>query len=333
MDELAGLDKILSDSMSAKASLRDAVVAKVKVESAIRIVKESTPKAKSNESDTAFALALQVAKDSAPEIYAASVKDAATKSGEYAYDAFLLPLLEVGDNEGLYKITPIGIGWNRSISVDLAMNELAGDLDEYADAVEAARASLGIKEERDGSKASKYWRDMVYPEREGRYALTIDLRLLAASSPAPFWSLLNDGSKNVSMSSDIDGGRAYPSRGGHRFVQQTENGIRKAFLSEFRNLKSQTKGEDGGAKESLVEANKVLIKLQEEIDKLAANSDLMLALSKEIGVTVKELNACRVLFYADRIKSGEALTEKLTLGKGIRMRKGRFSSIVSGFGE
>ena len=331
-DALQILSKTISDAKAAKTSLNDAVVAKKSVFEAISNVRKAITNIRKTQPDLDYAVALESTLSEAPSILADEIKDAVTKAPEYAYIAFLGPLLDVAKNKDLYKVTAVGTGWNRSITVSLAMNEVAGSIDDYAEAVQGARATLGVKDSdsRDAVKASDFWRKKGYPHKDGIYAKTINLRLAISASPAPFWSLLNDGSKNVSMSSSI-GGTPFPSRGGHHFVQNTEEKIRRLFVSTFRKLKERSIGVENGLYASIEDANIILDKLQREIDRMSADSDLLLNIASEIGVTVGQLNASKVLVAASRIKSGDMFTTRVVVGDGIRIRTRKFIALLSGY--
>jgi hypothetical protein len=329
-DILASIQKILDDVNIATPSLQEAVLSKKRVENEIKFVNRAMEEARVKQSEEAFISAKETTIAEAPAIYAKKVKDAASRSEEYSYEQFLSPLLEVGFDDGLYNITSTGAGWSRSVNVHLNMDEVAGTIGDYAEAVESARGSLGTKEDRDPDLASKIWRTKIY--RHSRYFTTIKLRLLAAASPAPFWSLLNDGSKNVSMASDI-GGSPYPSRGGHHFVEQTEDAIRLFFLSTFRKAKEKYDSDVILLKDALLDARDLLVRLQNRVDELSSNSDLLSKVASEIGVSSDQLDASKIIVAADRIRSGDIFTTQVVVGRGIRIRTKKFTELVTGFDE
>lgn len=334
MEELlAELKDIIQSTDVAMDNLSDAIIARKRVEDSVKYVKDSLAKLSLVAASDAAKESLSSARSLAPSIYSKRVKAAATASVEYAYNAFLSPLLEIADNEDLYDLKLTGNGWNTSVVVKLNMNEIAGDIDDYAEAVELARSSLHVKEERDPDTASRYWKTKVYPDRAGRYAETINLRLLASSSPAPFWSLLNYGSKNVSMSSDI-GGSPYPSKGGHRFVEQTENEIKDFFYLNFTLAKYHFDKDKEVLLSYIDEAKNLIAKLDADIEKLSSNSDLLDAIGKAIGVDVSRLNASKIIIAAQQVKAGGRLPAQVRVGQGdLRIRAKKFSSLVMEYGE
>lgn len=331
-DLIASLNKLTASVNVADTNLESCVKSKRDVEAAIKVVKDATSKVSDTDPNVAIKEAIVEAKAQAPIIYSREITDAISKSPEYEYPAFKSPLLDVGFNEDLYKITPIGAGWNTTVSVRLAMDEVAGTIDDYAEGVESARGALNVKEDRDPYTASKIWRTKIY--KGPRYYTTIGLRLSAAAGVAPFWSLLNYGSKNVTMKSDLDPrGTPYLNRGGHHFVEHTEAAIKKVFLETLRKFKDAGKGSRVQAEAAIEEAKILLATLQTQVDMLSSNSDLMDKVAKELGVSKSRLNACKVLKYADMVKRGEHLPGQLDIGKGedrIRPRDYAMARILAG---
>ena len=168
--------------------------------------------------------------------------------------------------------------------------------------------------------------------RGPRYFTTINLRLSAAASPAPFWSLLNYGSKNVNMSSDI-GGTPYPSRGGHHFVEKTENRIKSFFRTTLLEFKEQFLNDEALVNDALADSKALLERLQQAINNLAKNAEFMDKIAKEIGISSDQLDASKILIAYDRIKSGDIFTTQIVVGAGKRIRTKRFIELLSGYGE
>jgi hypothetical protein len=329
-DVLSTLNQLVSSVNLADTSLERVVKSKRAVKEAIKVVKQSIPTERKDTAHQAYKDALKLTLDQASLIYAKNVADAVSKSPEYKYGQFLSPLIDVGNNDNLYRITPIGIGWSMSIVVHLAMDEIAGTLSDYAEAVESARGALEVKEERDPELASTYWRKKIYGGP--RYFTTIQLRLLAAVSPAPFWSLLNYGSKNATMESDI-GGTPYPSRGGHHFVERTEEEIRRFFVKTFYSFRDE-KGDDSKVNVAIAEANAMLTELQAKIDMMSNQSEMMDKIAKEIGVSANKLDASKIIKYAEMVKNGEPLPGQIDVGRfaddRIRVRNKKLAEILSG---
>lgn len=333
MDELvAALNKIAQDAELASSSLEEAVYAKKEVETAIRDVKVALAASRTSEAVSAYDTALTAAKEAAPVLYKKNVRLAVATAPEYAFDSFLAPLLSIGDDEDLYSITKTGAGWASSISVNLNMDSVAGDIDDYARGVDAMRDILGIKEGRDPDKASMIWRTKIYGK--GPYYKTVKGRIAESGAKAPFWSLLNDGTKNVNMSSDT-GGSAYPSNRGTRFVHKAEEEIKSYFLVNFQLAKIRYDRGVEYIEDAIAEATGTLNSLQSEIDRMARDSEILNQIAREIGVTVDELSASKIIQAARKIRNGEPIAAQVRVGatgdKRIRARK--FAELAYGFGE
>jgi len=240
MEEVISLvNKVLKNVQSGKSYLTLAEKAEKLAKQAISSAEASLRALKGpGEAELSYGLSIDQTLVDAPNILKEEVETAVLTNDEYAYTPFLTPLLDIASDEELYNIIPGGTGWSRSITVELAMNEVAGDIEEYAQAVEAAREEMGSDPDRDPIKASHIWRTKIWPSRGGGgpYQHVISSRLANLPSLAPFWSLLNDGNKSVSMSSDI-GGTAYPSHSGTHFVEKAERRIVKVFKDIFSKYK------------------------------------------------------------------------------------------------
>jgi hypothetical protein len=278
--------------------------------------------------------AQEMALESAPRIYLEKVQEAAAQSEEYAYDAFLSPLIDIGYEDSLYKLTRAGNGWGSKLSVHLAMDEVAGDIGDYAEAVESARASLGVKDDRDPIRASQIWKDKIY--KGPRYFTTINLRLAAAVGKAPFWSLLNNGNKNTAMSSDI-GGYAYPDVSPTHFVEETELAISREFEFQLMRQRDANVTYITDYQTMLREAMNVKVMLLKKIDDLSLNPEQMDVVAKEIGAEREKLSATKLYRAKEKLKRGEYLPAQIVVsGRGEKMkriRQKKFGQIVSGFGE
>lgn len=199
------------------------------------------------QAQTAFTLALEATLVAAPGIYAKKVAHATKTNDEFSIPEFSVSLLEVGDNPDLYSIVPKGRGWTKSILVKLEMNRIAGEIDDYAQAVLAVRAEIaansasgskGKHRQNSAAVASRLWKG-IYKNTKGggQYDDTIQSRINLMTSKAPFWSLLNDGNKIV-MSSNW-GGTPFPNRKGTHFVEETESAIVAFFDKEMRTLRNK----------------------------------------------------------------------------------------------
>lgn len=117
------------------------------------------------------------------------------------------------------------------IIIEIRMDEVAGDISDYASAVESARENYDTKE--DINKASWYWAYVVYGDEE-LYPGTLQDRFAAMESPAPYWSLIDQG--NVSGGASFSqGGVAYPQNGPTHFIDKALYGM-LSELTEATNV-------------------------------------------------------------------------------------------------
>ena len=135
-----------------------------------------------------------------------------------------------------------------NIRIYIDLNETAGNIDDYADAVTAFR--LVLDEEKDHAPApynptwaSHAWEEKIYkPDREGepvadnpdyagKYWRTLNERISFFTTLAPFWEIIDQGT--IPLSSDR-GGTAYPRNVPTHFVEKAREKIRKEFELRFR---------------------------------------------------------------------------------------------------
>lgn len=268
---------------------------------------------------------------------------AAATSEEYAYDQFLSPLLEVADDPNLYKTKFVGAGWNTRLEVELAMDEIAGTLEDYAEGVELARAALNVKEDRDPVRASELWRDRFYKGK--RYYTTINLRLAATVGKAPFWSLLNNGNKNVNMMSDI-GGTAYPDVAPTYFVQETEAAIANEFRFLFSGFRDRSVAYINDLQIMINEMQRAISAVIEKIDggpskgsggSSSQEAQVLDTFAKEIGIETSKLSATKLHKAIAKVEAGEYLPAQITVSakgeKRKRIRRKKFLRVVSSLGD
>ena len=147
-------------------------------------------------------------------------------TGEYAHSQLLNPLLEAADYASNFSTTFIGTGWNTTISVTVDMDESAGNIEQWAQAVEATRLELGFVE-KNSAQASNYWANIVYGGRDATmYIDTINSRLRNTNAKAPYWELLDKGF--IGMSSDW-GGTPHPQLVRTNFTGKAAQRIEKTF--------------------------------------------------------------------------------------------------------
>lgn len=320
-DIINAIDDILSDTETSRQFINRADRIRTKsvaaLESANRELKNLDSPLRSK---IAFDTAIEQVKEKAPDIYKEEVEDAVIINDEYAFPAFLTSLLDVANDSNLYSITPAGTGWSRTISVVLEMDMVAGDISDYASAVEAAREEMGVGKT-DPDKASKIWKDKIYPTRgsRGTYSHTISTRMALVGSTAPFWSLLDSGNKN-GMPSDR-GGTAYPSRSGTRFVDKTEARIKKMFTSLMRDYKRADDDRKDILKTSIQELKSKVKQLDLLIDELENNFEYAKQVIRRLGRTLDEVDPDKLLSVLDQIRSGNLSSDRPNIGvRGYRLR-------------
>lgn len=215
---------------------------------------------------------LETTKYFASEIYVENVKLAVEEAPEFAIPPYLVPLLDISRNERLFDIRVVKKACSSYVKVNLRMNEVAGNIQDYANAIDAAREIMGEKEDRDPEKASAYWANRVYPNK-AKYTHVLGLRFGELSEEAPFWSLLDNGNVDTSMSSDI-GGYPFPSNGPTHFVDKTEREIEQLFNRELDNACEERSkmieslyDEFDRYQQAGEEINELVTKLEEDISK------------------------------------------------------------------
>lgn len=271
--------------------------------------------------ENAFQISVSQTLQEAPEILKSEIETAVLKNDEYAYTALLIPLLDVANDTELYEILAYGGGWAMSITVNLLMDEIAGNIQDYADAVQSTREELNVGRS-NPKKASDIWRNRIYPTRgkSGPYGHTISTRLSYMASQAPYWSLLNDGNKTGSMSSDR-GGTPFPSHAGTHFVQHAEEKIRKIFRIYFSGHKEQNRSDIALIKDQMDYVTELLGQLDSTIYEIEENLDNAKSVARRLGKTMDQIDNNKLLDVVERVRSGELTSGRVNIGKrGSRVR-------------
>ena len=174
-------------------------------------------------------------------MYSSELDEAIRKSPEYSSDYYYVGLRNLVYSTNLCSVTVTGgTGFAKTVDVKLRMNEVAGDISDWAGAIESTRAALKVRDNRDPVKSSEFWKKSVFGT--ALYDSTMQSRLGYVSYPAPYWSLLEYGNVNTGMESDI-GGTPYPKHArSTRFVKKTEDRVKKLILSKFKEAKANYEG-------------------------------------------------------------------------------------------
>lgn len=193
--------------------------------------------------------ALEFVENEKNMILVSYVTNAIEETKEFDFEPYRSALIEICRRRDIIKLSVSG---NR-LNVRYSFNELAGSIDQYANAVTATRKRLRIGPFRnlqkrgdkrsnnmrnlDPALASAMWAEKYYkPAREGSgiehpsgrqvnvgryiqaYFDTMQLRFNFLTKPAPFWSLIDKGTRP--MKSDW-GGTEYPTIIGQDFTGNT----------------------------------------------------------------------------------------------------------------
>lgn len=221
-----------------------------------------------------------------------------------------------------------------SLSVSVNLNETAGSLSDYANAVTQTREQLGIGV-LDPMWASHMWAEKYYrPAREGSdvpprtanrkdrtakyindYWSTIRTRISNFSSLAPFWEIVDKGSLGITLPGER-GGIPYPATGPTNFVQATINKLQKEFQSALLN-----------AKKFLTELQSSVDKLQKAIiyaEDLLNNIDIVtVEVKKRLGDLYTKVDQQKLGLLIERLNRGEDIPGRISLGsvEGQRVQR------------
>lgn len=209
-----------------------------------------------NSQRQAFYAASDAIQNRGREIFLEETRKAVKATGEFDYPPFRERLFSLAKVEGLITVGRTGDVGGR---VSINMNSVAGTLSDYIEGVKFAREQL-----RKGAKgppmppdaASKVWKEKIYRvDREGKkitklfkqkgkkrrvrkditerykgkYHKTIELRLSKLASLAPFWPIIEYGTKAMPKT----GGTPYPQFEGTRFVERSRIKIQQLFDDYF----------------------------------------------------------------------------------------------------
>lgn len=129
--------------------------------------------------------------------------EAADNSGEYSQPFFKRPLLDACNHPDslIFTASSFGPGVPRKLRVFANLEETAGTIEDYAQAVAAARQAVGAKGTQPPSSAASFWRHLYEsgagsrsdPVAAKKYFATISARLESTKGIAPWWYLLSKG--------------------------------------------------------------------------------------------------------------------------------------------
>lgn len=268
-------------------------------------------------------------------LYDKEVKESVITNPEFAYLSFLEPLLEVGDNTDLYSIIVTGNGWSKRASVNLNMNEVAGDINDYAQAVLAARELAETNGRQNSPEtASRLWaRYYANKSRRGGgvYSDTIAARMQNMESLAPFWSLLNDGNK-IAMASNW-GGYPTPDMEGTHFVENVEKDMATLFRDGIRLARYDVEASMQEMSSTIKETKKRIADLYGLISRLENNFEEPEVYADAIGKSVDDINKSKLYRTLDKATKGEYLPKRIDIGlpgqPRVRISRAKALALVS----
>lgn len=183
--------------------------------------------------------------------------EAIKQTKEYDLPIFIQGITEAINNDRIAGVR--GTGYQSKVIINL--DDTAGTLDDYGQSVAAVRKILDVSKT-PPKLASKMWKEKIFQSgREGKpvyrriktkggkykkvdvthkfvdkYLETIKARHALFDKPAPWWSLLNYGNKNVGLPSDI-GGTPYPDIPATNFKEKAEEYLTNELHEQYRKHK------------------------------------------------------------------------------------------------
>lgn len=245
--------------------------------------------------------------------------------------------------------------------VEIDLDSVAGNLDDYADAVIAARGGRGVGTQFNQSyngvgnpakMASHFWAEKYYsPERRGttfshpnpkrkidinkykeKFKETIALRIKNFKGLAPYWRLIDEGNLGISLKSDV-GGTPFPVIKPTRFIHKTEQGIKDIYAYNIHEVRREAQN----LSQTISELEKVLkyIDSKLNVDKLIRE-----ALEKRLKENIQFADVEKINNLISRIINKQELLEKEFIGNlppgtrkdpRIRIRTKSLQKIVEAF--
>ena len=225
--------------------------------------------------------------------------------GEFDTSALREPLLAAFDNEEIFQV------FDGYVDLEEGAYLLAGDEQDWADGIAAARESLGLGGGKfTAAQRAKFWRDFIYgPARIGMdeniysdeeddysedarlqgkewYDTTIQVRLMEWEGGAPYWVILEFGNQESNL--------AFPKFKGTHFLERSRREAQLIYDKEILDVENQ--------EENIV--------LREVANFLDSPDDF-------------EPYDILAEFYADSKKYHVYVTKRRRIGVALRVRRGR----------
>jgi hypothetical protein len=182
-----------------------------------------------------------------------AIKKATEDNTEFALTAYLEPLQEVAAQPDIYKLLVLGTGWSTHLSTQIVIEEEAGDLPDWGQAIEDYREfelkTQNLDDENAGERASSWFATHVL---EGSlHNKTIAGRLNYTPAKAPYWRILDEGESP--LLSDREGGYSVANNTPTGFISIAERAINNWFTKQIAEEKTKVFGESGNIQEVIDE--------------------------------------------------------------------------------
>lgn len=196
--------------------------------------------------------AIAIASGLSQEILKRNMLEAISINQEFDFSPYRERFLSVAENPNIISIVQTGT----EFFVDIRMDEVAGSIHQYAEAIKKVREILQSQKRVQVSAPeylkSHFWREKFYgPAREGKkvkrrrfnkesktyeeiditdqqiekYWNTINMRMQHFGSLAPFWEIIDKGTVVMKGAMGSSGGTPYPTNSSTNFVDKTINEI------------------------------------------------------------------------------------------------------------
>lgn len=242
---------------------------------------------------------------------------------EFNEEEYKKALYEVVKSPDIYKIILVGTGWGIKPSVNIEFYEEAGDLNDWAEAIQFYRDYIlgSSTEEEDGIKATQFFEEKVYGT--ALFSRTIKGRLSAYSKgKAPFWQLLNSGS--VSLPSDRGGYNPLPQEPTD-FIGTAETRIKSLFIGLFNPERTRWLQETTEFNGELQYAITVRDGFSDDIQKLKVEMKQNQNVINSLGKRKEYIDDEKLAKAAERLRAGEEF-ERVDItraGSPVRVRPTR----------
>lgn len=235
---------------------------------------------------------------------------------EFEKDVYLSKMLEVANHKDVYKLIPIGAGWNSKISTQIVFEEDAGRLEDYARGIRAYRASLKTKQGGEGSKrgikATEWWLTHVYGSTlEDR---TVEGRVGVSGRPAPFWKILDAGS--TPLPSDRKDSSYNPLiQKPTGFIKNAEDDINKEFITVFTKLKAEEFEEANLLQAEIDNAKTVREGMKNDLSHLSTDYKRNRQVLDSLGAKSAYADEDKLAKLIQRIDNNEKLPARASIGR------------------